>query len=55
MGCAGSKSPDEVLVRHKPEHVTLQDAVVQSNYLELHGRRDKGSSLTTVLEMSQRL
>ena len=50
MGCAGSKSPDEVLVRQpKPEHVTLQDAVVQSNYLELHGRRDKGSSLTTVL------
>ena len=50
MGCAGSKSPDEVLVRQpRPEHVTLQDAVVQSNYLELHGRRDKGSSLTTVL------
>ena len=50
MGCAGSKNPDEVLVRQpKPEHVTLQDAVIQSNYLELHGRRDKGSSLTTFL------
>ena len=34
----------------RPEHVILNDAIVRSNYLELHGRRDKDSSLTTVLD-----
>ena len=33
-----------------PEHVILHDALVDINHLELHGRRNKSSSLTTVLE-----
>ena len=51
MGCAASKNPDQFLVTQvRPEHVILNDAIVRSNYLELHGRRDKDSSLTTVLD-----
>ena len=51
MGCAGSKSPETFLkAQPSPEHVILRDVLVESSYLELHGRRDKGSSLTTVLD-----
>ena len=51
MGCGGSKSPDVFLVRQiSPEHIIIEGALVESNYLELHGRVDKSSSLTTVLE-----
>ena len=51
MGCAGSKSPETFLVaQSSPEDVILHDALVKSNYLELHGRRDKSSSLTTMLD-----
>ena len=52
MGCAASKSPETFLVAQKtsPEEAIIHDALVKSNYLELHGRSDKGSRLTTVLE-----
>ena len=51
MGCAGSKSPESLLVAQtSPEHVIINDAHVRGGYLELHGRRDKSSSLTTVIE-----
>ena len=51
MGCAESKSPETFLVaQSSPEDVIIHDALVKSNYLELHGRRDKSSSLTTMLD-----
>lgn len=51
MGCGGSKSPDTFLVgQTSPEHVIIPDALVKTNYLELHGRLDRGSSLTTVID-----